>query len=206
MKIRPGKDWEYLKAVREKFPNATLTADANSAYRLKDAPLLKKLDELELQMIEQPLEPGDLTDHAELQDQIKTPICLDESIVELADVRKMAKLGSGRIINIKVSRVGGLTAARAIQQDAVARGINCWGGGMLDAGVQRAQDIAAATLPGYTLANDIAASARYFNEDIIDPLVELDGTYVDVPEKPGMGFDINWSVLKKYTVKQLEIQ
>lgn len=206
MKIRPGKDWDYLKAVREHFPDATLTADANLAYRLKDAGLLKRLDDLHLQMIEQPLEPGDLIDHAELQDQIKTPICLDESIVELADVRKMAKLGSGQIINIKVSRVGGLTAAKAIQQDALARGIECWGGGMLDAGVQRAQDNAAATLPGYTLANDIAASSRYFDEDIIDPLVELDGTNIDVPKKPGMGFDINWPGLKKFTVQQLEIK
>lgn len=202
MKIRPGKDLEYLKTVREHFPDATLTADANSAYRISDVPLLKKLDDLDLQMIEQPLEPGDLVDHAELQSQIKTPICLDESIVELADVRKMAKLGSGRIINIKVSRVGGLTAAKAIAQDAESRGIDCWGGGMLDAGVQRAQDIAAATLPGYTLANDIAASSRYFNEDIIDPLVELDGTYVDVPQEAGMGFAINWPVLNKYTVKK----
>lgn len=206
MKIRPGKDWEYLKAVREHFPDATLTADANSAYRLSDVPLLKRLDELNLQMIEQPLEPGDLVDHAELQSQIQTPICLDESIVELADVRKMAKLGSGHIINIKVSRVGGLTAAKAIQHAASTHGIDCWGGGMLDAGVQRAQDIAAATLPGYTLANDIAASSRYFNEDIIDPLVELDGTYVDVPQKTGMGFDINWPVLNKYTVNKLEIK
>lgn len=206
MKIRPGKDIEYLRAVRDHFPDATLTADANSAYRLKDVELFKQLDDLDLQMIEQPLEPGDLIDHAELQAQLKTPLCLDESIVELADVRKMIKIGSGRIINIKVSRVGGLTAAKNIQQYAQHHGIDCWGGGMLDAGVQRAQDIAAATLPGYTLANDIAASKRYFNEDIIQPTVELDGTYVNVPDLPGMGFAINWTNLNKFTVQTTEVK
>ena len=206
MKIRPGKDVEYLRAVRERFPDAVLTADANSAYRLSDVDLLKQIDDLDMQMIEQPLEPGDLIDHATLQEQLQTPLCLDESIVELADVRKMAQLGSGRIINIKVSRVGGLTAAREIQQYAAQHGIACWGGGMLDAGVQRAQDIAAATLPGYTLANDIAPSARYFNEDIIEPLVQLDGAYIDVPTTPGMGFAINWPVLHKFTVQTTEIK
>lgn len=200
MKIRPGQDYDYLKAVRKHFPDANLTADANSAYRLKDVAALKKLDDLNLQMIEQPLEPGDLIDHAELQSQIKTPICLDESIVELSDVRKMAKLGSGKIINIKVSRVGGLTSARKIQATATKYNIQCWGGGMLDAGVQRAQDIAAAALPGYTLANDIAPSSRYFEEDIITPMVVLHGSNINVPNKPGMGYEINWDVLDKYTV------
>lgn len=205
IKIQPGKDFEYLRAVREEFPDVTLTADANSAYRLSDLTLLQRLDELDLQMIEQPLEPGDLVDHAEVQDHLKTPICLDESIVELDDVRKMAQLGSGRIINIKVSRVGGLTSAKKIQADARERGIDCWSGGMLDAGVQRAQDIAIATLPGYTLANDIAPSSRYFAEDIISPQVELTGTNVKVPTNPGMGFEINWSVLDQYTVKTMEV-
>ncbi|MCI5813157.1 MAG: o-succinylbenzoate synthase [Lactobacillus sp.] len=206
VKIRPGKDVEYLRSVRERFPDITLTADANSAYRLTDLNLLKQLDDLDLQMIEQPLEPGDLIDHAELQSQLKTPLCLDESIVELADVRKMAKIGSGRIINIKVSRVGGLTTAKKIQQYAHEHGIACWGGGMLDAGVQRAQDIAAATLPGYTLANDIAPSSRYFAQDIIKPMVELDGTYVNVPDQTGMGFDINWDNLNQFTVQTAEVK
>lgn len=205
MKIQPGQDFEYLSAVRERFPDAVLTADANSAYRLADLPLLQRLDQLDLQMIEQPLEPGDLIDHAELQSRLKTPLCLDESIVEFDDVRKMIQLGSGKIINIKVSRVGGLTAAKKIQAYAQQHGVDCWSGGMLDAGVQRAQDVAVATLPGYTLANDIAPSSRYFAEDIINPMVELTGSNVKVPQRSGMGFDINWQILNRYTVKKIEL-
>lgn len=201
MKIKPGKDYEYIAAVRSKYPDAMLMADANSAYRLTDVEMLKKLDQLNLIMIEQPLEPGDLVDHATLQSQLKTSICLDESITSLDDARKMVQLGSGRIINIKVARVGGLTVAKQIQAYGQKQGLECWCGGMLDSGVARAGNIAIATLPGYTLPNDIAASERYYDEDIIKPMISLDGTFVDVPKNYGIGYDVDRDNLDKFTVK-----
>lgn len=206
MKIKPGADYEYIKAVRDEFPDAVLMADANSAYRLKDLPMLQKLDELNLLMIEQPLEPGDLVDHAKLQSELKTAVCLDESVTSLDDAHKMVQLGSGRIINIKVARVGGLTVAKQIQAYASEHGLECWCGGMLDSGVARAENIAAATLPGYTLPNDIAASTRYYDHDVIKPTVELDGTYVDAPAKPGMGFDIDWDNMKRFGVQSTTLK
>lgn len=205
MKIKPGADYDYLKAVREEFPNAMLMADANSAYRLKDVPLLKKLDELNLIMIEQPLEPGDLVDHAKLQAVLKTPVCLDESVTSLEDARKMVELGSGKIINIKVARVGGLTVAKQIQAFATEHGLQCWCGGMLDSGVARAENLAVATLPGYTLPNDIAASNRYYDLDIIKPTVALNESYVSVPDRPGIGFEIDWENMRKFGKESLTI-
>lgn len=205
MKIKPGKDYHYLSAVRQEFPNAMLMADANSAYRLTDADLLKRLDNLNLIMIEQPLEPGDLIDHATLQSQLKTSICLDESITSLDDTRKMIQLKSGRIINIKVARVGGLTIAKQIQNLAADHQIQCWCGGMLDSGVARAENIAIATLPGYTLPNDIAASTRYYDADIITPNINLDGTNVNVPNQSGMGVNIDWENLEKFTIAKQTI-
>ena len=206
MKIKPGADFDYIRAVREEFPDVTLMADANSAYRLKDLPMLKKLDELKLLMIEQPLEPGDLVDHARLQSELKTAICLDESVTSLDDAQKMVELGSGRIINIKVARVGGLTMAKQIQAYASENGLECWCGGMLDSGGARAENIAAATLPGYTLPNDIAASTRYYDCDIIKPTIELDGTYVNVPQTPGIGFDIDWENMKRFTIASTTVK
>ncbi|MGB2563092.1 o-succinylbenzoate synthase [Leuconostoc mesenteroides] len=199
VKIKPGKDFSYLKAVREKYPDITLTADANSSYSLDSIQIFQEMDSLNLDMIEQPLEPGDLVNHSELQSKIKTPICLDESISSLDDAIAMVKLGSGKIINIKVSRVGGLTMSKKIQEYALKHNIDCWSGGMLDTGIQRVQNIAIATLPGYTLANDIAPSTRYFDNDIISPTVTLNGSYIDVPQGIGMGYNINWLNLQKYT-------
>lgn len=205
MKIKPGKDYEYIAAVRDKFPDTMLMADANSAYRLSDVKMLKKLDELNLIMIEQPLEPGDLVDHATLQAQLKTSICLDESVTSLDDARKMIQLKSGRIINIKVARVGGLTIAKQIQTYAKKHDIECWCGGMLDSGIARAGNVAIATLPGYTLPNDIAASGRYYADDIIEPMISLNGTFVDVPKKEGLGYNINCVNLDRFTVKAEKI-
>ncbi|WP_270766098.1 o-succinylbenzoate synthase [Lacticaseibacillus rhamnosus] len=199
-KIKPGKDYDYLAAVRKAFPNVMLMGDANSAYRRADFAALKRLDDLNLIMIEQPLEPGDLLDHADLQKLIKTPVCLDESVTSLDDTRKMIRLGSGKIINIKVARVGGLTVAKQIQALATQNGIQCWCGGMLDSGVARAENVAIATLPGYTLPNDIAASTRYYDRDIITPLITLNGTYVNVPTKPGMGVAIDQENLNDFTI------
>lgn len=200
-KIKPGKDYEYLAAVRAAYPDVMLMGDANSAYRREDFDMLKRLDDLDLIMIEQPLEPGDLIDHADLQHMIKTPVCLDESIISVDDTKKMIRLGSGKIINIKVARVGGLTIAKQIQALAAKNGIECWCGGMLDSGVARAENVAVATLPGYTLPNDIAASTRYFPRDIIKPEVKLDGTFVDVTDTPGMGYDIDWDAVDDFLIE-----
>ncbi|GAW98520.1 o-succinylbenzoate synthase [Secundilactobacillus mixtipabuli] len=205
-KIKPGKDYDYLAAVRAAFPEAMLMGDANSAYRRTDFDMLKKLDDLNLIMIEQPLEPGDLIDHADLQRTIKTPVCLDESVTSLDDTRKMIRLGSGRIINIKVARVGGLTVAKQIQQLASENGVECWCGGMIDSGVARAENVAIATLPGYTLPNDIAPSQRYFERDIIDPDIVLDGTFIDVMDVPGMGCKLNMDNLQEFTLETAMIK
>lgn len=206
VKIKPGKDYDYLKAVRDVYPDIMLMADANSAYRLSEAPQLKKLDALNLIMIEQPLEPEDLIDHATLQKQLKTAICLDESVNSLDDAKKMVAMQSGRIINIKVARVGGFSVARQIQAYAAQNGIACWTGGMLDSGVARAGNVAIATLDGYTLPNDIASSQRYYDADIIAPEVEMSGTYVNVPTGEGLGFDINQENVERYTIERFDLQ
>ncbi|HWC78048.1 MAG TPA: o-succinylbenzoate synthase [Blastocatellia bacterium] len=169
IKIKPGQDVALIAAVRAKFPDILLTCDANSAYSLNDAALMKQLDEYKLMMIEQPLAPGDLVDHAKLQRELATSICLDESILTESDARHAIELGSCRIINIKLGRVGGHSEARAIQASCAAAGIPVWCGGMLEAGVGRAHNIAMSTLPGFTLPGDVSASARYWEEDIIQP-------------------------------------
>ncbi|HJA73384.1 MAG TPA: o-succinylbenzoate synthase [Candidatus Limosilactobacillus faecipullorum] len=206
IKIKPGQDFAYLKAVRDQFPDLMLMADANSAYTLADLEHLRQFDQLDLLMIEQPLAAGDLVEHAELQAQIKTPICLDESIVTLADVKAMVKLGAGKVINLKIARVGGLSQAKAMQAYAKQVGIDCWVGGMVDTGIGRASNLALATLPGITLANDLSASERFFAADIIKPPVTLDGTFVKVPDQPGIGYQINWPQLQKTTTRKFELK
>ncbi|MBB1078404.1 o-succinylbenzoate synthase [Limosilactobacillus sp. STM2_1] len=205
VKIKPGADYQYLKAVRNEFPDIMLMADANSAYRLADTDKLKQLDELHLLMIEQPLEADDLLHHAQLQQQLATPLCLDESINSLADAQAMYQLGSGKIINIKVSKVGGLTTANKIQEFAQTHQLNCWCGGMLGSGVARAADIAVATLPGFTLPNDISASQRYFNHDIIKPEIDLTNGKIKVPTAPGIGYDLNWDIIRRYTTEKVTL-
>lgn len=202
IKIKPGKDIEYMTAVREKFGDIMLMADANSAYSLDDIDTFKKLDELGLIMIEQPLAHDDIVDHAKLQAQINTKICLDESIVTLEDARKAIQLKSCGIINIKVARVGGLTEANKIQKFSAENGIDVWCGGMLDSGIARAHNIAIAALDGYTLPNDIAASERYYAHDIIEPMIKLNGTFVDVPKGYGIGFEADTYYMDQFTVRK----
>lgn len=173
-------------------------ADANSAYTLADLATLKTLDQLDLIMIEQPLAAGDLVEHAQLQVHLKTPLCLDESIVTLADARAMVSLQAGRVINLKVARVGGITPALQILAFARQNGLGCWIGGMVDGGVGRAVNLAVATLPGITFANDLSASDRFFQEDIITPPITLNKNQVLVPNRPGLGFAINWPIVAKY--------
>jgi O-succinylbenzoate synthase len=193
--------------VREKYPDILLSVDANSAYRLeRDVDLLKQLDEFDLLMIEQPLAAGDLVDHAKLQRQIKTSICLDESITCLADARHAIELGACRIINIKLGRVGGHAEARAIQEYALQHDIPVWCGGMLESGIGRAHNIAMSTLPGFTLPGDVSASARYWHRDIIEPpVVVSEKGVISVPLTPGIGYSIDGSALASRSTNLTEL-
>jgi O-succinylbenzoate synthase len=203
IKIKPGRDVDLVKAVRGRFPDVRLMADANSAYTLNDLPMLKQLDEYGLMMIEQPLAHDDIADHARLQREITTPICLDESIRSAADARHAIELGACRIINIKLGRVGGHEEARRVEQVCREAGIPVWCGGMLESGIGRAHNIALSTLAGFVLPGDVSASARYWDEDIIEPPVTVTarGTIVP-PEKPGIGFDVKRDRIEALTVRK----
>lgn len=199
VKIKPGKDIEVIDKVRERFPNIPLMVDANSAYTLDDIDTLKQLDQYNLMMIEQPLTAGDLIDHAKLQKEIETAICLDESIHSYDDARKAIELGSGRIINMKIARVGGLTEAKRIHDLCVKENIDMWCGGMLESGVGRAHNVAITTLANFTLPGDTAASSRYWDKDIIEPEVTVDQGILKVPTGPGIGYEVNREELLKHT-------
>jgi o-succinylbenzoate synthase len=204
IKIKPGKDVQLVEAIRKQFPAIALSVDANSAYQIEaDAPLLKLLDDYNLLMIEQPLAPGDLLDHAKLQRELRTPICLDESILCLTNAHHAHELGACRIINIKLGRVGGYNEACAIQSFAQEHDIPVWCGGMLEAGIGRAHNIALSTLPGFTLPGDVSASARYWEEDIIEPPVTVsrEGT-IKAPTGPGIGYEVNEARIEALTVRR----
>jgi o-succinylbenzoate synthase len=210
MKIGPGRDLEYLRAVREHWPDALLMADANSAYSL-DNPAhiqaLRALDDLNLMMIEQPLADDDIVDHARLQAELSTPICLDESIHSVHDARKALDLGSCRIINVKVSRLGGLSEARRVHDLCLSRAVPVWCGGMHEFGVGRAANVAISSLPGFTLPGDVSGSDRAYREDIVDPPIRAHAGAIDVPlTRVGLGFDANFDRIKARTVRELIIQ
>ncbi len=202
VKIKPGWDVDVMREVRNVFPDIPLMVDANSAYTLEDADHLKQLDDLNLMMIEQPLAHDDIFDHAELQRLLKTPICLDESIHSYDDARRAIQLGSAKIINIKIGRVGGLSESVRIHDLCQKNGIEVWCGGMLEAGVGRAHNVALTTLKNFTLPGDTASSSRYWEQDIIDPEVTVTNGIIQVPEKPGIGYDINRQVLEALTVEK----
>ncbi|HLR70068.1 MAG TPA: o-succinylbenzoate synthase [Pseudogracilibacillus sp.] len=202
LKIKPGWDIDVLKEVRKIFPDTSIMADANSAYTLDDVEHLKQLDDLNLMMIEQPLAHDDIIDHATLQANIDTPICLDESIHSLEDTRLAIQLNSCKIINIKIGRVGGLTEAKRIHDYCFRHGIDVWCGGMLEAGVGRAHNIALTTLNGFTLPGDTAGSSRYWEKDIISPEVTVKDGVITVPNKPGIGYDIDEEALNEFTVDE----
>jgi O-succinylbenzoate synthase len=206
IKIRPGWDAAVLRQVRERFPDMPLMADANSAYTLADVDVLVALDKFDLMMIEQPLAHDDLVDHAELQRRLRTPVCLDESVPSLAAARAALALGSGRIVNIKPGRVGGLMVARAIHDLCQERGVAVWCGGMLETGIGRAHNVALASLPGFSLPGDISASARYFHRDIVEPafVVNDDGT-MNVPTGPGIGVEVVLDRVQAATVRRVVV-
>lgn len=206
LKIMPGWDFGVVAEVRRRYPDILLSVDANSAYTLKDLDHLKALDDFGLLMIEQPLDHDDLLDHAKLQAELKTPICLDESIMSLRRAEHALELGSCRVINIKIGRVGGYSHALPIHDLAYERGIPVWCGGMLESGIGRAHNLALASLPGFTLPGDISASSRYFHRDLISPPVEVaaDGT-AEVPRGQGLGFEVDLAYIERCTEMAEEI-
>ena len=204
IKIRPGEDIQYVQRVRDVFGNIVLSCDANSAYTLQDIDRLKELDQYGLSMIEQPLGYDDLVEHAMLQKEIKTRICLDESINSIDDARRAISIGSCQVINIKVSRVGGLTEARRIQALAREHGIPVWCGSTFETGIGSGHNIAAATLPGYTEPNDIFSTETFFDEhnQVTPPvMVGPDGT-VWVSEKVGTGIEPIPENLESHTLQK----
>lgn len=203
IKIKPGRDAEPVRMLREKFPRIRLMVDANSAYQLSDLPLLQQLEGYHLMMIEQPLGWDDIFSHVELQRHLQTPICLDECIHEEEHARAAIELRACRIINIKLGRVGGYNRARAIHDLCQKHGIPVWCGGMLESGIGRAHNIALSTLPNFTLPGDVSASARYWRQDIIEPAVEVSaqGT-IHVPQGPGIGYTPQLDRIEKLTVSK----
>jgi len=203
IKIKPGRDIEDAKAVRSAFPLIRLQVDANSAYTLKDAQRLIPLDELNLLLIEQPLDEEDLWDHHKLQKMLRTPICLDESILSLQHARQALEMQSCRVINIKAGRVGGLSEGKKIHDYCYQQSVPVWCGGMLETGVGRASNLALASLPGFTLPGDISATDRYYDEDITNErfILNADST-IDVPSGVGLGITINEKAISKYSIRK----
>lgn len=204
LKIKPGQDLDYLHAVRERLgPEAPLMADANNAYTLDDVDHLVQLDDLDLVMVEQPLAWDDVARHAELQRRMRTPICLDESITNIARAEDMIRLRSGRIINIKPGRVGGFTASKAIHDLCEANDIPVWCGGMLESGIGRAYNVALASLPNFTIPGDVSPSGRYWARDVVSPEWTMDGDgWVHVPEGPGLGVEVDRERIEALTVQE----
>lgn len=203
IKIEPGYDINPVKSLRKHFPNILLQVDANSAYSLKDKIKIKKLDEFNLLLIEQPLGYEDIYQHSKLQRELKTPICLDESIQSLDDSIAALELGACRVINIKPGRVGGFSESIKIHNYCMKNKIPVWCGGMLETGIGRAGNVALSSLKNFTLPGDISASKRYFEKDIVEPefTVDKDGT-MKVPEGSGIGVEVNKKILEKFTVSK----
>lgn len=206
LKIKPGWDVQVVRAVRDRWPDLPLQVDANSAYTLDDVQIFQALDEYDLLLIEQPLHHEDIVDHARLQGQVRTPICLDESIHSFEHARWALDLRAARVINIKVGRVGGLTAARQIHDLCADHGVPVWCGGMLETNIGRAANLALAALPNFTLPGDISASARYYREDVAAPnfVLNSDST-ITVPSGPGLGVQIMPERLAAARVRHLAL-
>jgi o-succinylbenzoate synthase len=204
LKIKPGKDLEFVRAVRNRFPDIVLSVDANSAYHPEDVDHLRALDEFGLLMIEQPLGWDDIYSHIRLQAQLETPICLDECINTTQQAMAAIKLEACRIINIKLGRVGGHTNARNIHDFCNSLSVPVWCGGMLESGIGRAHNIAMSTLPGFILPGDVSASHRYWIEDIIEPEVEVSPQgMIAAPMSPGLGYTVKTELIERLTVRSL---
>lgn len=207
IKIKPDWDFEVIERVREKFGDILLMGDANSAYTLNDIDLFRRMDKFDLMMFEQPLAHDDMLDHAKLQRETETPICLDESIHTAADARKAIELNACKIINVKLGRVGGHAEAKQIEKVTRENNIPIWCGGMLESGIGRAHNIAMSTLENFTLPGDVSASKRYWREDIIEPAVSVSesGT-ITAPDAPGIGFEVKRDRIEKCAVRREVIE
>ncbi len=206
LKIAPGWDVEIVRQVRERYPDILLQVDANSAYSLDDLPTLQALDDFNLLLIEQPLAHDDIIDHARLQAALKTPVCLDESIHTADDARKAIEIGACRIINIKVSRVGGLLEAKRVHDVCQARGIPVWCGGMHEFGIGRAANVAISSLPGFTLPGDVSGSDKYYTEDIVAPPILADRGAIAMFEGPGLGVEPMLDRIEARTLRRQSIE
>jgi O-succinylbenzoate synthase len=203
LKIKPGHDIELARLARHTFPDTPIMLDANSAYQLSDAPLFQAMDELNLLMIEQPLAYEDIYQHSKLRPQIKSPLCLDESIHTAADAQFAIEIGACDIINIKPSRVGGWTEAREIHDLCRAAGLGIWIGGMLETGIGRAAQLALASLPGISLPGDISATSRYYEEDIATHFfLNPEDSTITVPTRPGLGIEVDEGRLTAVTKRK----
>lgn len=205
LKIKPGWDVEPVRAVRERFGDIPLQVDANTAYTLADAGHLKKLDDFDLLLIEQPLDDEDLTEHAALARRLRTPICLDESITSPKAAADAIRLGACAVVNIKAGRVGGYLAARSIHDICAASGIPVWCGGMLETGIGRAANMALASLPGFTLPGDTSASDRFFLRDVITEPFRLQGGRIAVPTGPGLGVSVDDDALRSVNAERIDV-
>jgi O-succinylbenzoate synthase len=206
LKIAPGRDVDVVRRVRERFPLVPLQVDANSAYTLLDIETLAALDEFDLLLIEQPLAHDDIIDHVRLQAALKTPICLDESIHSADDARKALDLGACRVINIKVSRLGGLREAKRVHDLCLARGVPVWCGGMHEFGIGRAANVAIASLPGFTLAGDVSGSDKYYASDIVDPPILAHDGAIKVFDGPGLGVEPVEERIRARTLREISIK
>jgi O-succinylbenzoate synthase len=203
VKVKPGWDLEVLAKIRQQWPKILLSCDANSAYRLNDFAHLQKFDDFNLLMIEQPLWDDDIFQHAKLQKELKTAICLDESVRHARDAEEALEQSACRIINIKVGRLGGFTEAIAVHDLCQRRGIPVWCGGMLETGIGRAQNIALSTLPNFRLPGDVSASKRYWEEDIVEPEIEVTPRGTIAPnDSPGTGYEIKMDLIERLTVRK----
>jgi O-succinylbenzoate synthase len=202
MKITPGRDVDMLTAVRERFPETVLWADANAAYTLRDSARLRRLDALDLGLIEQPLPADDFVGHAQLQELIRTAICLDESIRSVEDVRYALEIGACRVVNVKPGRVGGFSESLRIHDLLREAGLPMWCGGMLETGIGRAHNLALASLPGFTLAGDISATRRYWRSDIVDLEFGVSEGCMSVPTGPGCGVVVDEERVQALTVRE----
>ncbi len=203
IKIKPGRDLQDASAVRREFPDLRLQVDANSAYTLEDATRLKPLDDLGLLLIEQPLFEDDIWDHHKLQQEFKTPICLDESVISPRHARYAMEMNACRVINIKAARLGGLSQAVMVHDLCNEASLPVWCGGMLETGVGRASNLALASLPNFVLPGDISASARYYARDITNEIFVLNpDSTIDVPQAAGLGVTIDEDALNQFTLSK----
>lgn len=205
MKIKPGWDVDVVREVRKRFPDILLMADANSAYTLADTDRLRRLDEFDLMMIEQPLAHDDIIDHAALQAKLKTPICLDECIRSAHHAEQAIQMQACGIINVKLGRVGGFAEAKRVHDVCHAARIPVWCGGMLESGIGRAHNIALSTLPNFVLPGDVSASKRYWKREIVKPAIEVSerGT-IAVSDGVGFGYEVDLGYLEEVTVRSEE--